>query len=180
MSWLEPEWAKDFPPNSQIQGEHLIQFSLNGVLHREPLNGPARMRAGTWFSEEYYWNGVLHRANGPAVSGWVRDVGGSARLLYERYVWCGYCHRETSEGPAERERVVEGLYLEQYWLGGVKYRDPDEGPDRIEWDETGSKIELFPEKRRNLVKLRERMARRERWFLRRKLGTIKGSSVPGP
>ena len=40
-------------------------FVKNGLPHRDPSDGPAiKKKNGT---EEYYWNGKLHRWNGPAI-----------------------------------------------------------------------------------------------------------------
>lgn len=103
---------------------------LNGRLHRDPREGPARISwsaAGRICSERYYWRGRMHRPDGPAlIDRWHGGV-------VEEYYRHGLVHRDPNEGPARLERTPEGLLLiECYALYDELFRDPAAGPNYCE------------------------------------------------
>ena len=109
-----------------------------GSLHR--LTGPAIIRydhTGKVVSQEYRYNGAIHRTDGPAYitqntieyyhHGKLHHTGGPARITanaheYRRY---GKLHRE--DGPAYIMFDTNGNILTEFWyLHGLKHR---RGPD---------------------------------------------------
>lgn len=59
----------------------MVQFSLDGVIKMKPEVKQAYNDHGQLIAEEYYFNGKLHRENGPAIR-WWNNYG---QLTYEEY-----------------------------------------------------------------------------------------------
>ncbi len=146
------------------------RFYLNGRLHRDEFEGPAVVmrdpESGAIERQEYRLNGYLHRENGPAVIGftandkplqeyWYRglrhrsdgpaDISGDLSagdylVTYRRY---GVFHRDPKEGPAQIGVENGKRDLELYAVNGEEFRNPEDGPYRIDYDDVnGSPTEF--------------------------------------
>lgn len=87
---------------------------------------------------EYYLDeeGLLHREDGPA---WIEyDPAGD--LYLEMYLINGDCHRE--DGPAVIYYYEEGNNY-NYFLNGIKYEEPWQTENWIDFAKYYKKIEIF-------------------------------------
>src|ERR1700750_699778 len=105
-----------------------IEYLRNERKHRDPMLGPAVIRADPDLIEEsYWWNGRLHRSDGPAARTWDR----ATRMLIDmEYQQHDRFHRDPIEGPAYIAFDVRtGIVKEErYYFNGNLYRDPVVGP----------------------------------------------------
>jgi hypothetical protein len=142
-----------FPDDDQ---EYEVSHTRNGELHRDPKQGPAYIHADqSYITEKYYWNGHLHREDGPAERWWNRDTGKPFR---EVYWWHDQVHRDPSEGPASRVFYQGVVEYEKFCLRGKIYRDPSEGPSRIWRDAQGNICRVRHSVRKDLTKAKEMLA----------------------
>jgi hypothetical protein len=146
-----------FPNDDQ---EYEVKHTRNGILHRDPGQGPALIVADdTTIREEYRWKGQLHREDGPAARSWYRRTG---KLSREAYKWHGTTHRQPSEGPALLVYDQGVLRYEAYYFRDKFYRDPSEGPSRIWRDEQGNICRVRHSVRKDLSQAKQMLERAER------------------
>lgn len=99
----------------------LEEFWEDGVLHR--ADGPAVVRvdtaSGTIVYEEYWQHGTRHRDSGPAI---LRRHAATGRIMVEKYYVAGQLHR--SHGPAFfRQNPLTGVIANQeHWVEGRQHR----------------------------------------------------------
>jgi hypothetical protein len=123
------------------------EFRENRELHRPEDEGPAVTElfenSGEVSAVEFYWEGKLHREDGPAIIHYHEDGG----VWHEWYYRHGLLHRDPKEGPAEiqRDQLNADIAIdEKYCLFGKYYRRPEDGPYRIERHEaTGAVTRQF-------------------------------------
>ena len=127
----------------------LESYRLNGKLHRDSKEGPAYIyrnnEDGRVAWERFYWNGRLHREDGPAKVEY--NIDGTV-MLDEMYYRHGLLHRDPKQGPAWIERSGDGSIMISagYYLNGKPYRDPSEGPCYIaRFDDGTIDQEVFSE-----------------------------------
>jgi hypothetical protein len=110
-------------------GAVVTSWWKNGLLHRDPKDGPAWHRKDTnGERSEYALHGRLHRdqKDGPAFI----DTNFEGRgFLHEEYFEYGVSHRPSAEGPAVISTDSTGRrILEAYIRYGQFHRDPAQGP----------------------------------------------------
>jgi hypothetical protein len=113
----------------QPDGSLLTVYCLDGNLHRDPKDGPARViEKGERHIEQYWVNGRLHRpyAAGPAMTYTHYE---NFDLSGEEYFEDGKWHRPSELGPAvtHRARTGEPVMLLHFEQGDL-HRDPAQGP----------------------------------------------------
>jgi hypothetical protein len=142
-----------FPDDQEYQ----IEFRRNGVLHRDPTEGPAYIEASEhYIIETYCWNGRFHREGGPAEIWWDRHTG---ELLVSNYWRHSKAHREPDEGPAALKCENGVLVYEAYYFNDKIYRDPSEGPSRIWRYAQGDICRVRHSVRKDLTKARQMLER---------------------
>jgi hypothetical protein len=111
-------------------------FDSRRMPHREPEEGPAIIEtflSGKLERVQYRWHGLFHREDGPASI--IYD--GMDRVTFEGWYRFGRGHRDPRQGPADRFYSGGKLSEEIYRVHEYAYRDPREGPYRIEYNEAG-------------------------------------------
>lgn len=137
-----------------VEERHVV----NGVLHRDPVHGPAVTRRGKHFVEyAYYWEGRRHREGGPAL---IRKRAGSNIAAVEAYYWHGELHRDPDDGPATRYRWPNGRIAEEsFYLYGRAFRRPEQGPWFRSLGEDGEELESDLSAPSDLRTMKERLER---------------------
>lgn len=107
----------------------LEEYLTESKLHRPERDGPAWISrydtTGLIHMEHYFWHGLRHRENGPAIIEREED----GEIIAEHYYRYGKLHRDPSVGPAIDMHLPNGRpYSASYYLYGKKYRDPKDGP----------------------------------------------------
>lgn len=97
-------------------------------LHRSESEGPALTairRDGLLIDEQYWRNGMLHRADGPASTTYDQ----LDRSVEEK--WFLFDRGTRNDGPAHIWRSADGRVLREMWYrGGILHRD--DGPAYVE------------------------------------------------
>lgn len=119
-------------------------------LHRDPVDGPARIETRASYRREEYWvDGKRHRpwADGPAIV--ITDVVEGMQRREEAWWFEGERHRPHEEGPAlitTHYGDNANLAGEEYFEHGKCHRPSNLGPAVTHWDRAGRKtLEQFME-----------------------------------
>jgi uncharacterized protein len=103
-------------------------YRLNGRLHRPFREGPAvtyrsAEEGGAVTEEWYYWDGRVHRLDGPAK---ILNHHIGPKLRHEVYYRHGRIHRDPHEGPAWIEYDEDGnVHSQGYFANGYPRKKPD-------------------------------------------------------
>lgn len=145
-----------------VEERHITE----GVLHRDPAEGPALIRrASTFIEYSYYLNGRRHREDGPAL---IRKNLKTGVTVVEAYFWHGEMHRDPSYGAALIQHWKNGALASlNYCVYGQDYRDPKDGAYYIGIPQSGDRAETWIADSEDTERMKERLerlakARRER------------------
>ena len=120
------------------------QYLKNGELHRDPNEGPARVRRtsqGTGIVIAHFWKGKLHSPDyGPAITEF--NVGD---IMPRKKGWFRHGFLHSTRGPAvwslfkNNDGGANVGLTDAYFVHGYNYRDPEQGPKLIHRDwQTGN------------------------------------------
>lgn len=118
-------------------------YLRHGVLHRDPMQGPACHRIGhSGESQQYWMEGKLHRPHeqGPALINMTFEGGGT---LYHEFRENGVLHRPSNVGPAVIHTVGGKTAMEAYVENGIAHRDPEHGPAYRDLRKDGERAEYI-------------------------------------
>jgi hypothetical protein len=109
-------------------GSVATSYMRNGVLHRDPAEGPAFHRKGLHGEVTEYWvDGKRHRPHeqGPAILNTDFEGG---NIVQMEYFEDDQLHRPSEEGPAFSQTCDDRVILELYREHGALHRDAAAGP----------------------------------------------------
>lgn len=120
-----------------LVNESLKKYCVYGKPHRDPTEGPAIVHntsKGVEYYLEYFMNGKRHRdpTEGPAEI-YLGEYCDCDFYRWYNYYVNGERHRDGAEGPAEIYISKYGLEKHVYWHHGKEHRDPDLGPAKIHY-----------------------------------------------
>lgn len=124
-----PNWsdvATELRTKTDLRTGMVVEESYlhKGRRHRDPEEGPAFTRrsrtTGCVIFEVYYWQGKVHREDGPAIIGrW--DTG---KISREGYCLFGEMHRDPRLGPANIEYHPDGrVRRAEYFVKAERHRE---------------------------------------------------------